>query len=78
MFKQGTFLQHGDSQRVLFTKVKSKYTYFKNVYKDKISQTKSQRKTCINIAHRSKVQNCNLSWLSMLLKIDCLQLKCLC
>ena len=76
MFKQGTFLQHGDSQRDLFTKVKSKYTYFKNVYKDKISQTKSQRKTCINIAHRSKVQNCNLSWLSMLLKIDCLQLKC--
>ena len=44
MFKQGTFLQHGDSQRVLLTKVKSKYTYFKNVYKDKISQTNPKGK----------------------------------
>ena len=62
MYIQGTLLEHGDS--------------LKNAYKDKISQTKFQRKTSINIVHRDKVQNCNLSWLSMLLKIDCLQLEC--
>ena len=55
-------MQHGDS--------------LKNASKDKISQTKFQRKTSIYIVHRDKVQNCNLSWLSMLLKIDCLQLEC--
>ena len=37
--------QHGDSQRGFFTKVKSKHLYFKNAYKDTISQTKFQRKT---------------------------------
>ena len=62
MYIKGTLLQHGDS--------------LKNAYKDKISQTKFQRKTYIYIVHRDKVQNCNLSWLSMLLKIDCLQLEC--
>ena len=62
MYIQGTLLEHGDS--------------LKNAYKDKISQTKFQRKTSIYIVHRDKVQNCNLSWLSMLLKIDCLQLEC--
>ena len=51
MFKQGTLLQHSDSKRDLFTKVKSKYIYFKNLYKDKISQTKFQRKTCTNILY---------------------------
>ena len=49
MFKQGTLLQHSDSKRDLFNKFKSKYIYFKNLYKDKISQTKFQRKTCTNI-----------------------------
>ena len=41
MYIQGTLLQHGDS--------------LKNAYKDKISQTKFQRKTRINIVHRDKV-----------------------
>ena len=62
MYIQGTLLQHGDS--------------LKNAYKDNISQTKFQRKTSIYIVHRDKVQNCNLSWMPMLLKIDCLQLEC--
>ena len=54
MFNQGTLLQHGDSQRGLFTKVKSKHIYFKNAYKDKTSQTKFQRKTSINIVHNKE------------------------
>ena len=59
MYIQGTLLQHGDS--------------LNNAYKDNISQTKFQRKTSIYIVHRDKVQNCNLSWMPMLLKIDCNQ-----
>ena len=59
MYIQGTLLQHGDS--------------LKNAYKDKISQSKFQKKTCLNIVHRDKVQNCNLSSMPMLLKIDCNQ-----
>ena len=74
MFNQGTHLQHGDSQRGLFTKVKSKHIYFKNAYKDKISQTKFQRKTSINIVHNDKVWDCNLTLLPM--KVDCMRLEC--
>ena len=73
MFNQGTLLQHGDSQRGLFTKVKSKHIYFKNAYKDKISQTKFQRKTSINIVHKDKVWDCNLTSLPM--KVDRMRLE---
>ena len=45
-------------REMLFTKVNlSKYMYFKNAYKDKISQKKFQRKTCTNIVHRNNMQN---------------------
>ena len=35
-------------REALFTKVKNEYIiHFKNVYRDKLSQTKFQKKTCI-------------------------------
>ena len=78
MFKQGTLLQHSDSKRDLFTKVKSKYT-LKICTKTKYHKQNSKGKHAqIYFIHRSKVQNCNLSWRPMLVKVDLLQPECLC
>ena len=74
MFNQGTHNMVILREACLQKLKANTYTLTENAYKDKTSQTKFQRKISINIVHKDKVRDCNLTSLPM--KVDRMRLEC--